>query len=51
MYEKPAAGAWHWKPNTEEIHQFEQRLPGSHCCEDIWGKAEHNPKIFQVWCC
>lgn len=48
MYEKPTAGTQHLETKHERDALVKQRLPISHCCEDICGQAEHNPKIFQV---
>lgn len=46
MNEKPTAGALHLETKHGTDPLVEQRLPVSHCCEDICGKAEQNLKIF-----
>lgn len=46
MYEKPIAGAQHLESNQGRDTLVEHRLPMSHYCEDICGKAKQNPKMF-----
>ena len=46
MYENLIAGARHLETKQGRDILVENRLPMSHYCEDICGKAKHNPKMF-----